>query len=528
MVLRPHQQYCINKITEHFINNDIGLIKMFCGAGKSFIIYHCLLEYTNSLSIVVVPSINLITQFNKDYLLDDDKKKYNKKYFDKEFELLSVCSKNEINKNLKFTTDEDKILQFIELDCQKIITITYQSLETLINIIKDNEMEDIIDIICFDEAHHILGNNMKELLFGIDTDDDYIESFITTYSNKTLFFTATPKNSNGIMMYESITCFDNYELIDDDSYIADEPDCGKMIYEYMHINGVNDNILNDFNIMIDLYTENRDTTVYEAICRTILETGNNRVLTFHSRSETKSESGSNVMDFVDENQFIKTFKKIRKIEFPQLKNKYRHIVFKGITASTKNKLKILEDFDNTNDDEIYVLASCKTIGEGVDTKNANMVVFVDPKQSYIEIIQNIGRVCRKNSKTKRLATVLLPTYVNTDKYKTCSTVEEQDEIIRNEMSNTGDFSNILNTLTALRQEDPYMFELCLNHPTVFTNKEIKDNVKKQKGKIDDKEYEIKDIFKEHKLKYIDQLDEIENLKILSDKIKKISILLIKK
>jgi superfamily II DNA or RNA helicase len=519
MVLRPHQQECINKITEHFINNDIGLIKMFCGAGKSFIIYHCLLEYTNSLSIVVVPSINLITQFNKDYLLNDDKKEYNNKYFDKEFELLTICSKNEINKNLNFTTDDDKILQFIELDCQKIILITYQSLETLINIMKENEIEDMIDLICFDEAHHILGNNMKELLFGINTDDDYIESFIDIYCNKTLFFTATPKNSNGIMMYESITCFDNYELLDDESYIADEPDCGKMIYEYMHYNGVNDNILNDFNIMIDLYTENTDTTVYETICRAILETGNNRVLTFHSRSETKSESGSNVIDFVDENQFIKTFKKIRKIEFPQLKNKYKHIVFKGITASSKNKLNILEDFDNTKDDEIYILASCKTIGEGVDTKNANMVVFVDPKQSYIEIIQNIGRVCRKNSKTKRLATILLPTYVDTNKYKDCSTVEEQDEVIRNEMSNTGDFSNILNTLTALRQEDPYMFELCLNHPTVFTNKEFKESVKKQKGKID-KEYEIKDIFKEHKLKYIDQLDEIENLKILSDKIEK--------
>ena len=84
-----------------------------------------------------------------------------------------------------------------------------------------------IDLLCFDEAHHILSNNMKELLFGIDTDDDFIESFIDTYSNKTLFFTATPKNSNNIMMYESVTCFDNYELTYDDPYITEELDCGK-------------------------------------------------------------------------------------------------------------------------------------------------------------------------------------------------------------------------------------------------------------------------------------------------------------
>ena len=42
--------------------------------------------------------------------------------------------------------------------------------------------------------------------------------------------------------------------------------------------------------VIDLYTDNIDTSVFAAISRSILETGNNRVLTFHSRSEAKSEN----------------------------------------------------------------------------------------------------------------------------------------------------------------------------------------------------------------------------------------------
>ena len=65
--LKKHQIECIDNIKLHFENdyNNKALIKMFCGSGKSFIIYHYLLEYTNNLSIVVVPSINLITQFNK-------------------------------------------------------------------------------------------------------------------------------------------------------------------------------------------------------------------------------------------------------------------------------------------------------------------------------------------------------------------------------------------------------------------------------------------------------------------------------
>jgi len=69
MELRKHQKDCIDKINTHFKNENKALIKMFCGSGKSFIIYHCILEHGYKLSVIVVPSINLITQFNQDYLL---------------------------------------------------------------------------------------------------------------------------------------------------------------------------------------------------------------------------------------------------------------------------------------------------------------------------------------------------------------------------------------------------------------------------------------------------------------------------
>jgi hypothetical protein len=57
---------------------------------------------------------------------------------------------------------------------------------------------------------------------------------------------------------------------------VEEPHCGKMIYEYMHVNSVNDNILNDFKIKVDLYTKNTDT-LFEEICRSIFETDNSCV-----------------------------------------------------------------------------------------------------------------------------------------------------------------------------------------------------------------------------------------------------------
>ncbi len=68
MYLRKHQIECITNIKLHFENENSALVKMFCGSGKNFVIYHCLSEYMKDLSVVVVPSINLITKFLNYYL----------------------------------------------------------------------------------------------------------------------------------------------------------------------------------------------------------------------------------------------------------------------------------------------------------------------------------------------------------------------------------------------------------------------------------------------------------------------------
>ena len=134
--LREAQKHCLDNINQHFKSNNKGLIKMFCGSGKSLIIHQCLLKYGNELSVLVVPSINLITQFSKDYLNQNN------------LELLTVCSRDELQQNNSFTTNKDEILRFLNKLGLKIILITYQSLETLFDVVKENPI--IINLICFD------------------------------------------------------------------------------------------------------------------------------------------------------------------------------------------------------------------------------------------------------------------------------------------------------------------------------------------------------------------------------------------
>ena len=118
---------------------------------------------------------------------------YSQKKFNKDYELISICSKNELkekeySKKIKLTTEPSIITNFLQIDenyydnKDKIIIITYQSLDTLFQILQENYIN--VDLICFDEAHHICADKTKELLFQ----NEYTEKYV----DKMLFFTATP------------------------------------------------------------------------------------------------------------------------------------------------------------------------------------------------------------------------------------------------------------------------------------------------------------------------------------------------
>jgi reverse gyrase len=98
------------------LENDIKgdtLVHATCGVGKSRFIYKTILThflmYDDSLVIAVFPTIALITQFNSDYISNDLGKKL--------FKVLSVCSRNELDKTkckeVSFTTDPEEIYSFV-------------------------------------------------------------------------------------------------------------------------------------------------------------------------------------------------------------------------------------------------------------------------------------------------------------------------------------------------------------------------------------------------------------------------------
>jgi superfamily II DNA or RNA helicase len=462
-----------------FLSMSKCLVKMFCGSGKSRLITATIIGQKKNLSVVVVPSLALIQQFYDDYLSRTTKPKELSKH-----KLLNVSSKSQKDLlgtdiltlediHIECTTDPVEIKQFLNSNpkLKKIICVTYQSLDVLLA----NLDGHIIGLTLFDEAHRTASHKYKELIYGSANIDKY---------EKQVFLTATPINKNGITMYDR-----------ENNDMGIYGDCGPLHPDchYTYLNGLRDDVLSLFNIRIDMFTgasETRKVSLYECIARSILATGNSRVLTFHKDVAMDSSSDTSVLRFIQNGQteFKFAFDRICANEFPEKTGFYNKITMVGLTAGTKNKKDILTEFGKCADNEIFIVASCGTIGEGVDTKNANMTVFVDPKTSVKDIIQNIGRVCRKIPGTNRpAATVLIPVWVDMQKYRDCGDdVEKRDEVLREQLNlgEKGDYNAVLNVCAALQQEDQELYDLCLRYPSNFTEAEREHTLTKQGCRVD--------------------------------------------
>jgi superfamily II DNA or RNA helicase len=423
MDLRPYQREAVDAVLD---TADRCVVKMFCGTGKSRVIVTVVLREGKSMSVVVFPSLALVQQFSTDYVMG--------LYVDQFADYLVLNVSSEKLVDVQSTTDARQIQKFCEQTNPKLILVTYQSLEVLLA----NLGGRTLDLICYDEAHHVVSLECQQLVF-------FNESIPAT--TKQVFFTATPRNANGVTMQDREDPENNW--------------CGPVVCDYPYLAALDDDWLNSFDVCIDMYTEQSNRSVYTALARAILTRRTSRVLSFHSA--VNGDNATSVWNFVDPTAFQVAWDQVCLDEFPALVGVYRSITFVGMdgATSTADRQRLLHQLDATSDDDVFILSSCETIGEGVDTKRANLCLFADPKSSSTKIIQNIGRVVRRNAQCP-VSTVLIPCFVNLDDYKGADRAK-QDELIRENMrSAKGDNAMILNVLAALKQEDPDLYDMCLN------------------------------------------------------------------
>ena len=401
------------------------VVKMFCGTGKSHVMSQGSFLRDARVVVYVFPSLGLIKQFTTTYLADVAKP------------LLCVSSE------AGATTDSATIRRFFEENAGTpiVVAVTYQSMETFWE-----NVPSPVDVVCFDEAHHVVAPSYQPLVFN------------NPLIRRAVFFTATPVNENGVVMHDP----DHQE----------RSHCGPLAYEYNYLRGVAEGYLNPFDVRVDFFlvpeaaaaATTTTIRIYESIARAVATSGNTRVLTFHA-DVNNAESDTSVSNFVDEAALRDAFRRVYAAEFPDVTVPTGvRMVALSSSSSARERDAILADLDTAgNNDDVFVISSCRTIGEGIDTRNATMCVFVDPKSSPVAIIQNIGRIVRRVPGVWRpRSTILIPCVVDGEKYGACGDDDGRDAAIREDLvTPTGNFGGILNVLAALRQEDEALYDACV-------------------------------------------------------------------
>ena len=242
---------------------------------------------------------------------------------------------------------------------------------------------------------------------------------------------------------------------------------------------------------------------------------------FVEYANSKTSNGKSIIQSIYDETYDSYMKK-----HPDIKSIIPHkkCMVYGIYANTheNQRKKLLKHLENVKKDELYILASCQVISEGIDTASVNCVSFFDPISSVKDIIQFIGRSTRveRNKdgvpyEKQKYANVLLFEMVEQ------RLIEDVDEETRqNNISKSigNNHSTILKVFAALEQENPELFYMCLRHPFTLTNSEIDIRMKIRKLEKVNEYTDYKDIVS-HAMNVTGMKNNEDNQKVHHEKLK---------
>lgn len=419
-------QKLTKKNIHEFMLSDLkeALIKAFCAFGKSPIEVWTMLEYTQKTSLLLLSSLNLLDQFRTEYFDDN-------KIDEDQFEVFFVCS------DRNATTNKKEIKDFLNNNSgkKKLIVCLYQSFNVLTNVIKNTIGISDIDFLIADESHNLSSK--------YSTEGKKLAKTIKNYDNvKKLYFSATPSKEQ-------------------EEHI---------IFEYTYLNGLKDEIMQPFDMYLQVALSEEDhqdeehqdesevaIKIFRSMVRNFIEIGNNKLMSFHNGvQESNQKSILPVKSFLKYKPlYQKVFEDILEKEYPEKKKDLSlsfHIDGLHSDVPEKKRREILHRFDREYNDPncLYILSSCMTLREGVNTKTANALIWVDPRYTKTMIIQNLGRIVRKHDKTQN-GSVIIPVFVNREMYNQCQTQEERNEFLQEQLQG---FNPAVSFLHALKEEDP--------------------------------------------------------------------------
>lgn len=431
--LRPHQQQALEDVMGRFEVSDRGKLIMACGTGKTF----TALRIAEAMAgrggrvLFLVPSISLLQQTLREWTNHSEVPLHS----------FAVCSDSKIGKkqedisvhDLQYpaTTNPERLAQKARSQSKDHMTVvfsTYQSIQVVAEAQKEGLGE--FDLVICDEAHRTTGVTLAdgdESNFVRIHDADYIKG------RKRLYMTATPRiytdeaKSKAEEGGAVLASMDNEEVF------------GPEFHRLGFGEAVEKDLLSDYKVLVlavdegfvarafqqQLADENHELKLDDAAkiigCWNGL--AKRRVLQVNDDGEA-----------IEDPEMIEDPHPMRRaVAFSRSIKDSKHLaeMFDGIVAdytassddpdllqcSTKHvdgtfnvldrnaRLDWLKEHAAENTCRILTNARC--LSEGVDVPALDAVLFLNPRNSTVDVVQSVGRVMRKHP-DKKYGYVILP------------------------------------------------------------------------------------------------------------------------
>lgn len=425
---RQHQIEAIDAVINGFKESDRGKLIMACGTGKTFTALKIAEAVTNGAGNVLflVPSISLLNQTLVEW---SAQAKY-------KYKVYAICSDPKASKTsdnidsitdlvIPATTDVSKLTsRYIGENSDNTLNFffsTYQSIEVVFAFQKKIGIN--FNIIICDEAHRTTGVTLA----GED-ESNFVKVHFNDFikADKRLYMTATPriygdeskkKASEG----SALLC-----SMDDESVY------GKEFYSLGFSKAVSLGLLADYKVIVlavdESYVSKRlqnlltdkssELTLDDSVKILGCLNGLSKRTLFESEENYFANDPTPMRRAVAFNSSIKASKKFVSM-FEEIQNELMlnghddsivtvqlgHVDGTDNALVRKNRIDWLKE--NTSDNSCRVLSNARCLSEGIDVPALDAVMFLNPRNSIVDIIQSVGRVMRR-AEGKQYGYIILP------------------------------------------------------------------------------------------------------------------------
>ena len=428
----PYQVKALFDIAETLTRSDRAQVVMACGTGKTLVALWAVEQLKPRTVLVLVPSLTLLQQTL------DEWSRHNS--WGKDFTYLcvrsdpTVASKDEydpidlskMDLEFRVDTNPDEVRRFTERDTSniKVVFSTYHSSPVVSEGVRGLTP---FDVGIFDEAHKTTGPRGGSFAHALFPENIGI--------HKRLFFTATPRhydirhrNREGDFKIQSM---DDPTVYGPRAYTLTFGSAARqsIICNYkVVISVVDGQEVNDFALKYGITLVQGDLIGAKwvanqiAIERAVETTGSEHVITFHSRVSSAKEFSTDTSRGI--RQFLPDFS-------------VYHV--NGSQHSSERK-QIIRAFRDANKS---LITNARCLTEGVDLPAVDMIAFIDPRHSRIDIAQATGRAMRKPlGSDKTIGYIVVPLFLERKGEETLETALERS-----------DFSDVADVLNALQEQD---------------------------------------------------------------------------